>query len=59
MQSCRSPLGSGRPESKRPHVSPPLAVSQEGTPEAAVDAQGYCGWNVPGREKRVPQATTT
>jgi hypothetical protein len=38
------------------HVSPPPAVLQEGTLEAAVDAQGYYGWYVPGWEKRSSEA---
>jgi hypothetical protein len=59
MQSCRSPLGSGRSESNRPRVSPPPAALQEGALEAAVNAHGYYGWNVPGWEERALQTATT
>ena len=41
------------------HISPPPAVLQEGTLEAAIDAQGYTGWNVPGWEKRARQNRST
>jgi hypothetical protein len=41
------------------HVSPQPAVLQAGTLEAAVDAQGYSGWNVPGWEKRVRENRST
>jgi EthD domain len=40
------------------HVSPPPAVLQEGSLEAAVNAQGYGGWSVPGWEKRTADVTT-
>ena len=41
------------------HVSPPPAVLTPGSLEAAVDAQGYYGWNVPGWEKRALPTTAT
>ncbi len=59
MQSCRSPLGSSRPESKRPRVNPPPPVPQDGRLEAAVDAQWCCSRDVPGWEKRALQTTIT
>ena len=41
------------------HVSPPPAVLTPGSLEAAVDAQGYYGWSVPGWEKRALPTTAT
>jgi len=35
------------------HISPQAAVLRDGSLEAAVDAQGYIGWQVPGWEARV------
>ena len=37
------------------HISPQPAVLQQGTLEAAIDAQGYSGWSAPGWEKRARQ----
>ena len=41
------------------HISPRPAVLAAGPLEAAVDAQGYAGWNVPGWEKRARQNRPT
>ena len=41
------------------HISPRPAVLQAGTLEAAIDGQGYSGWNVPGWEQRIRQNRST